>query len=76
MITSNPKPGFPACGCTGRGEPGPGGYHLRHMIAALGRMNGHPAGADIEPEPEDDDRHGGAAGPRPGGFLMRGADDR
>jgi hypothetical protein len=48
MITSNSKPAFPGRGCIDWGQPGQGGYHLRHLIAALDRMNGHPAGADVQ----------------------------
>jgi hypothetical protein len=47
-----PKPEFSVCGCTGWGKPGTGGYSLRHVIAALDRMNGQPASAEVKPEPE------------------------
>jgi hypothetical protein len=48
------KPESPACGCTGWGKHGTGGYSLRHMIAALDRMNARPGISEVKPEPEDD----------------------
>lgn len=50
------KPDLPACGCAGRVRPGSGDYGLRHLIAALDRMNAQPAVAEVKPGPEDE-RH-------------------
>jgi hypothetical protein len=42
------------CGCAGQVRADRGDHGLSYLTAALERMNGRPAAAEIQPEPEDD----------------------